>query len=132
MILMLSLSPLLATSQEDEYIKALDELYKDSIGTRISLPHLKYWELSRFTDANRNIRVISSEEYYYKLFSATPKEKLPPIDFSAYNLVPRTSCIYCVGICRKYGRDEPCHRQACSYIIWWFLVKRDKQVRSHI
>ncbi len=91
--------------------------------------------------------VIQNEEEYQEQFKEA--KKLPEIDFEQYNLIGASYCSWCVRGCDAYplkdelrkregegenqqtlyflGYDEhrnQCHRNACSYSLKWYLVKK--------
>ena len=113
------------SAQRDDLEKNLNLHFKDSIGISINLPDLNQPELYDYYSQFPGELKIRDTAQFYQLFKKFSRNKLPVIDFSKYDLLPRRVCEWCIRVCYKYGEIlQPCHRQACHYILRWWLVEK--------
>jgi len=126
-LLVLVLLPFLSFAQESPFEQQWGLVKVDSTYKLLSLP--KIW-VSDLKDAlevgkySRSSYTVTHDSMYRKIFHRYPKDSLPVFDFKKDELVVHVSCRYCNRM-SSYD-NQPRHRNACSYMIFWYLRKKVK------
>lgn len=146
--------PLFSIGQSDESIFAFQKSIPSDLGVPIRLPKPGYnpdFDINQIAGyaAKQRVLVVASDLLYKKIFhdfrftkdslAASGRDStdwyyqwmvqhladsLPVIDFSRKELVLYSACGQCLAFCHHSKGETSCHRNACDFMITWFL--RDK------
>jgi len=90
-----------------------------------SVYRLVFWNY-RYTKDSLRDYIRGNDSSLYKFMLRYLVDSLPVFDFSKVELVLYYACGQCLAFCDHHGeKQEPCHRNACSFMDAWFV--REKQ-----